>query len=179
LLFWGKNVKKLKKFRFSMYNPRKKLKQIKDPQKLFNYACYWLNRYPCSVLKLKERLWKKCNNEKLIDDVVLRLKELNYLDDRKFASNVIATYLKKGYGKNLINRKLYEKKIFDQEIIKSAWDENKCDEEKEMILKVIEKKLTHYNLDEPKGKKALIGFLLRRGFDYDDIMDALRKSKIL
>jgi len=158
-----------------------KLKQIKETRKLFDYACYWLNRYPCSTLKLKERLFKKCSDKKMIDDVILRLNEINYLDDRKLASGIISSYLKRGYGKSRINRKLYEKKIFDKDIIESAWEENREEEEsgKEKILEIIQKKLKRYNLKETKGKMALIGFLMRRGFSYDDIMDALKKSRIM
>ncbi|OGL41645.1 MAG: hypothetical protein A2042_03720 [Candidatus Schekmanbacteria bacterium GWA2_38_11] len=163
------------------YRCNKKLKQIKDPKRLYDYACYWLNRYPCSTLKLKERLLKKCSDEKMIDDVILRLKEINYLDDKKLASGLISSYLKRGYGRNRINRKLYEKRILDKDIVKSAWEENKCDAEteREKILELIQKKLNHYNLKEAKGKRALIGFLLRRGFDYEDIADALRKVRVI
>jgi len=157
----------------------KKLKIIKDPQKLYNYACYWLNQYPCSAIKLKERLLKKCCSEETINEVIFRLKELNYLNDKKLALNIISTYLKKGYGKNRINRKLYEKKIFDKEILESAWKKFNSGEEKEKISEVIEKRAGRYDLNEAKGKKALIGYLLQRGFEYDDIMEALRGKKLL
>ena len=161
------------------YKQIRALKQIKGTQKLFNYACYWLDRYPCSVLKLKERLLKKCSSEEIIDEVISRLKELDYLNDKKLASNVISTYLKKGYGKNRINTKLYEKKIFDKEILKSAWEEFSPEDENEKIMEVIEKRAGRYDIKEAKGKKALIVYLLQRGFEYDCIMEALRKKKIL
>ena len=161
------------------YKQIRALKQIKGTQKLFNYACYWLDRYPCSVLKLKERLLKKCSSEEIIDEVINRLKELNYLNDKKLASNIISTYLKKGYGKNRINTKLYEKKIFDKEILKSAWEEFSPEDENEKIMEVVEKRVDRYDIKEAKGKKALIVYLFQRGFEYDCIMEALRKKKIL
>ncbi len=161
------------------YKQIRALKQIDDPQRLFNYACYWLNRYPCSVLKLRERLLKKCSSGEIIDQVIFRLKELNYLNDKRLASNIISAYLKKGYGKNRINLKLYEKKIFDREILKTAWEEFSSEDKNEKILEVIEKRLSRYDIKEAKGKKALIVYLLQRGFEYDDVMEALRKKKIL
>ena len=173
-------MQKIKNLSTAMkYKYTKNLKQIKDSKKLFNYACYWLNRYPCSTLKLKERLLKKSTNEKQIDEVILRLKELHYLDDKRIALNTISNYLKKGYGKNRINMKLYEKKIFDKDIISAAWRENENIQEREIILNLIEKKENHYNLNDAKGKKALISYLLRRGFNYDDIIEAMSKKAIL
>lgn len=155
-------------------------KQLNDLNKLFSYACWWLTRYPSSTLKLKDRLMKKCRDLETIEKVITRLIRLNYLNDNRLAKNLVKHYIEMGYGKIVILKKLKEKGILDNKFIENAWNENSKDEDElERILNLIKKRAERYNLDKERGKKSLMDFLLRRGFKYNDVLDAFRQSHIL
>ena len=118
-------------------------------------------------LKLKEKYSK--DNYYLIDNVVIYLKELNYLDDFSYACSYIR--INKAIGSNKLRYKLKEKGINDN-IIRDAMDEVNS----EIDLSEIERK----NIQEFIKKnikledEKLMRKLLNRGYRYDIVINEIK-----
>lgn len=97
-----------------------------------------------------------------IQNIIDKLKQLNYIDDNKLCINLIDYYIRNNKGPLYIKQKLKEKHIEDNIVNKNlnVYDEQT---ENEIILKIINKE--HYK-DVPikKFKLLLTNKLLRNGF---------------
>ena len=92
-----------------------------------------------------------------LEDIIIRLKNKGYLDDRKFAEYYVENrFVKKGISQKRLKMELMKKGI-SKEIIDEVVDARDDEEE---ILKIIAKKRTKY--DDEK----LIQYLCRQGFSY-------------
>lgn len=160
---------------------------IKNParsrQKTFDRAVNLLTYKPRSIEELKERLLEKAwTNEEIVDSVIEKLKEYNYLNDEQFAADLAASKIRsKAFGKRRIEQDLRRKKL-DAETIEKAL-ETVLEEtpEAETIDRAIEKRLRIKGVPEtPNDKRNFFGYLVRQGFSYDLIkekMSELPKSE--
>lgn len=123
--------------------------------------------------KLKSKGFTKDITEKVIED----LRRVNLLDDYEFASAWIRDRLSNNpRGKALLKQELYKKGI-KQEIIERTLKEYFADEARELALakKLLGKRIKRYeNLEPNVAKRRMSDFLLRRGFSYDIIKQALK-----
>jgi regulatory protein len=159
---------------------------IKNPersrQKTFDRAVNLLTYKPRSIAELRERLLEKIwTNEEIVDKVIEKLKEYNYLNDEEFATNLAASKIRsKSFGKRRLQQDLRRKKL-DSETIEKAL-ENAFEEvsEDEVIDRAIAKRLRIKGVPEtPNDKRNFFGYLMRQGFDYDLIrrkMDEIAKT---
>lgn len=150
----------------------------KARQKTFDRAVNLLAFKPRSIAELRERLLEKdWTTPAIVDAVLDKLKEYNYLNDEQFAKSFAASKLRqKPVGKRVLKQKLVQKKL-DKETIEAAL-ENTFDEtpEDEIIERAIEKRL------RLKGKpatredaKKFYDYLLRQGFSYDLVSNKMRE----
>lgn len=103
----------------------------------------------------------------LVEPVLARLVERGYVDDERFAKLWIENRsIRKGISQKKLRLELQSKGI-SQDIIDACLSEGARDERKE-LKKVIAKKAKKYP-DEQK----LIQYLLRQGFNYSDVLEAL------
>ena len=103
----------------------------------------------------------------LVEPVLARLVERGYVDDERFAKLWIENRsIRKGISQKKLRLELQSKGI-SQDIIDACLSEGVRDERKE-LEKVIAKKAKKYP-DEQK----LIQYLLRQGFNYSDVLEAL------
>lgn len=137
-----------------------------------NRAAYYLK----FKMRTKKELYDKLSPDfpdETIKRVILLLEKYNYINDLEYAKIYIKDrFNNKGYGLKRIKLELRLKGI-SQKIITSAVDYSKCDEI-EAVAKLLNKKLPKTDLSNPKQKKKLYDFLLRRGFNYYTIEDAIR-----
>ncbi len=159
---------------------------IKDPdrskRKTFDRAVNLLTFKPRSVEELRTRLLEKAwTNHEIVDGVIEKLKEYNYLNDEEFAANFAASKLRqKTIGKRRLAQDLKKKKLDTETIEKAlefAYDEAP---EKELIDRAVEKRLRIKGVPENHNQRQnFFGYLVRLGFEYDLIrekMDGLPKS---
>ena len=110
---------------------------------------------------------KQGYDKSLCEPVFQRLEQRGYIDDRRFAELwVESRNVKKGSSIKKLRLELQQKGIDSQtieEVLESA-DRNDSDE----LAKIITKKRAKYQDDQ-----KLIQYLLRQGFNYSDISDAL------
>jgi regulatory protein len=160
---------------------------IKNPersrQKTFDRAVNLLTYKPRSIEELRERLLEKAwTNHEIVDAVIEKLKEYNYLNDEQFATNLAASKIRsKNFGKRRLQQDLKRKKL-DNETIEKAL-ENAFEEypEEDVIDRAVAKRLRIKGIPEtPNEKRNFFGYLMRQGFDYDLIrkkMDEIPKPE--
>lgn len=110
---------------------------------------------------------KKGISPQLTDRVFKRLVEKGYVDDEKFTRFWVENRnLRKGTSRRKLQAELRAKGVDSAIIERQLADSNRGDEDE--LQKVIAKKRTRYP-DEQK----LMQYLVRQGFGYDDIKQAL------
>lgn len=147
------------------------LAQLKDESafgKALGRALDYIMRRPRSVKEMHDYAFKKQWESSLRDRVIARLSEKGYVDDAKFAE---AWVRHRAMGKPISERKLrleLQQKGVAEDIISAVLERDEEFDEIAALNRLIEKKRGRYD-DERK----LIAYLLRQGYRYDDIKEAL------
>ena len=103
---------------------------------------------------------------------VARIRELGYLDDRKFAEKLVREYSGKGKSRAEIRNKLYEKGI-SREIMEEALsllEEDESEAAYDLICRKYSEKIKKEN-----GKQLVAAALARRGYRGTDIRKVLSR----
>jgi len=126
--------------------------------------------------EVKEKLQKKGFDEKTIKRTIAKLKEYDLINDLEFATAWVKERLAyKPRGKKLLWQELWKKGI-RKEIVDQVTQEL-CQDEDKSVLELVEKiKKKYKNLEPPVAKRRMYGFLLRRGFSYETVNQAMRNS---
>ncbi len=137
-------------------------------------ALKYLDIKPRTVREVELRLDEAEFGEQEICDVILRLKELNYLNDNDYAANFIRTRLA---CKPLSRRKLRDQ-LYTHKVPKDIIDEALCavsdDIEMQNALTVAKKFCAQFSaLEEYPRAGRVAKRLASRGFDYSVISYAL------
>ncbi len=153
---------------------------IKDDERArertMNRAVKLLAAKPRSVEELRERLLEKLwTNDTIVDAVIEKLKEYNYLNDEQFANDLAVSKLRqKPQGKYRLQQTMSRKKLDKETVedaIRGAFE--KLPEE-ELITLAIEKRLRLKGQPETReDKKKFYDHLLRQGFGYDLIREKM------
>lgn len=132
-----------------------------------------LSRNPKSEKQLCDYLFKKEFDKNTVERVLERLKELNYIDDLRFAQSFIENSSHSGV--NAIRFKLKSKGISD-EIINSVLENVDDDEQLSKAVEIIKKQMPRYSKYEIfEQKRKLNDFLYRKGYQWDVIKSAIDK----
>jgi regulatory protein len=151
-------------------------------QKTFDRAVNLLTYKPRSVRELRERLLEKSwTNLEIIDSVIEKLKEYNYLNDEQFAKDFAASKIRqKPIGKRVLQQKLATKKL-DREtvdkILETAFEETT---EADLIERAAAKRLRLKGKPETReDSKKFFDYLMRQGFGYELVRDEMQKIKAM
>ena len=117
---------------------------------------------------LETRLVRKGESEEQARAAVEWLEDLNLLDDRNTARQIVESCVRKGYGLQRTKQALYEKQI-----PKHLWEEALADypDQSERIADFLRTKLR--DPDDPRQVRRAIDAALRRGHSYPDVKRAL------
>ena len=121
-----------------------------------------------SKKELESRLVQKGGKPNNAKAAIGWLEELNLLDDRKTAEQIVHSCIGKGYGLSRAKQALYEKRI-----PKELWEEALAQypDQKEKIFAFLQARITDAS-DQRQIKRA-VDALLRRGHSYRVIREAL------
>lgn len=141
---------------------------VRAKEKALNLLTY----RDCSEKEMYNKLRLKFN-ENACRKAVEKLKELNLIDDRRFAQR---------YANELISNKKLSLRGVRSELYKKGIDRDLTDEileefdidPVEQITELIERKFLR-NLSDEKGIKRVYNTLLRMGYSYSDIRSALNE----
>jgi regulatory protein len=135
-----------------------------------------LARRPYSVAEMRRALQKKYPDSSQVPKAIARLRELHYLDDKKFAEHYASSLARnRAYGRYRIRRELKAKLVDYRQIepaLQQAFGETS---EPELLEQTLEKKLRTLRLPLTRPRfHSLCQSLLRRGFNSGDIIKAVR-----
>lgn len=132
--------------------------------------CYdLLSRRDHSVKELKTKLLRTVD-EKNADKAIEKMLELGYLDDEKYARNLVKYLAQtRNMSKNHIKQEMFKRGI-PNEIIIFVMEDYEFDN----VSCVVDLILTKYRnkLNNEDGNKKVIASLMRKGFSYSDIKNA-------
>lgn len=99
-------------------------------------------------------------------EVIERLKELNYIDDLRYAENFIVSKLLSGYGVYAVVRKLREKGVdVNMGFVRSVAEKRDINTE-ELLVNAMKKYLAKTHGDNKiAARQKCLAFMMRRGFD--------------
>ena len=143
-------------------------------QKAKNY-CFLLLKFRLrSEQELCSRLKKKKFDEPIIRKALDFLKEKKFIDDAAFVQAWVESRIKRGFGLRRIIQELALKGI-DKRLIESAEEDIKENyPQRQMALAVASKRMEKLEeLDPEKIKSRIYGYLLRRGFSPDIVIDVV------
>ncbi len=119
---------------------------------------------------LQERLVRKGEDPEQAREAVAWMEEMNLVDDRKTAEQVVHSCISKGYGLARARQALYEKRI-----PKQYWEEALLDypDQWEKIENFLRSRLDEN--PDPKQIKKAVDALIRRGHSYGTIRRVLNE----
>lgn len=145
------------------------LRQDAHTDKAYNLALGQVARRPRSEWEMRDYLRRKDYDPELITQLVKRLYAADFLNDRDFARRWVETRrLLKQTSKRRLQQELRAKRISD-DIISEVLAEDETDEA-EVLRTVVEKKRTQTRY---RDNEKLMAYLLRQGYNYEDIKNAL------
>lgn len=141
-------------------------------------AMYILQGADRTEKQIREKLMKGRYPSVVIDEVIKFLLKYEYINDYNYSVSYIEAYCK-SKSERLMREKLRQKGV-DKNIIDAAMEDTmkEADYDSQGIIADILKK-KKYNNDTAgiKEKNRIISHLMRRGFEYDDILDSIRIAK--
>ena len=119
---------------------------------------------------LEQRLVQKGEDRADAQNAVAWMSEMQLVDDRKTAEQLVARCIAKGYGLSRAKQALFEKKI-----PKEYWDQVLAEypDQTDAIAQYLQSHLT--NRAEPRDVKKAIDALIRRGHSYGRIRRVLEQ----
>ena len=138
-------------------------------EKYYNNSLRFLSFRPRSEKEIRDNLKKKKALPLVIEKIINKLKDKNFLNDEEFTKWWVEQRTKfQPKSLRVIKIELKQKGI-SQDLIGSII-QNDLERAKELVRK----KLPRYqNLDKNKLYQKLGGFLARRGFDYETIKESI------
>ena len=140
-------------------------------RRAYNYAVSLLSRRDHTVKEINDKLKQKGYGQ-YASAAVLKLSEQGYLSDERFA---------RMYVRELINLRKYGKKRIIQELMRKGVNRDIIDDvlsEAEFpdnrLREIIERKYMRF-LDTEKGVQKTVNSLLRLGYSYGEIRNALKE----
>ncbi len=147
------------------------LEKAVSSRRAFNKAVDLLSRRDHSRFELVTKLKQKGYTDG-IDEALDKLEMYGYLDDRKFAEVYSGELVRiKHFGKRRVVQELFKKGI-NRDIIDEVLEELEFDEDS--LVSVIERKYLRC-LDDEKGVRKTVNALIRLGYSYGEIKEALSK----
>ena len=135
-----------------------------------------LARRPYSIAEMRQALGKKFPASEKVGAAIARLRELGYLDDRKFAEQTAYSLAQnRAMGPHRVRRELKARLVdykYVEPAVKQAYQQTPaCD----LLERALDKKLRTVRLPlTPARFHSLCQSLLRRGFNAGDIIKAVR-----
>lgn len=124
-----------------------------------------------SAGRLAEKLLRFYPRE-TVDSTIARLAELGLLDDLDYGRRLAADLIHlRGYSLGRVRQALYQRRL-DKETIAQVMEELQDTDQIGPMVELVKKKYLQ-KLREPRGREKVAAALQRRGYQYDEIRDAL------
>lgn len=145
------------------------LEETVNIRRAYNCAVSLLSRRDHSRNELLRKLKEK-GYSKGAEAAIERLQNSGYIDDERFCRLYASELIRlKGYGRRRVEQELYLKGV-DREIVSGVLDEISFDTDR--LSDIIKRKYLAKMTDD-KGRQKAFNALLRLGYSYGEIRDAL------
>lgn len=129
-----------------------------------------------SEKELIARLKKKRFNQEDIAKVIDFLKEKRFIDDAQFAKGWVDSRIKRPFGLRRIKEELRIKGVGDKIIDAQIQEVKRNYSEEEIVSGLAQERFSRLkNIDFQKARARVYGYLIRRGFGPDIVIDVLSK----
>jgi regulatory protein len=151
-----------------------------DSGALWNYALRILGGRAYALGEIREKLRRRAANEEDVDAALARLKELGYLDDRRFAESYAAARLSNDkFGRARVVRDLRARRVAPSLAESAAQRVYRGVDEQALIDEWIRRKYRatprEELFQEDKDLASAYRSLLRAGFRSNDVLAALKR----
>jgi regulatory protein len=150
-----------------------------DADALWSYAVKALAGRAHSTGELRRKLQQRAQNAADVDGTLARLKEFNYLDDRKFAESFAAARLDQQLGKSRVVRDLRQRRVAPALAERTVQNVYGNVEETALIESFVRRKYRPASRDglfqDPKELAAAYRKLLRAGFSPGNTVTVLKR----
>jgi regulatory protein len=154
--------------------------KLLDAEALWSYALKALAGRAHSTGELREKLRRRAARAGDVDDVLARLKQDGYLDDRRFAENFASARLANDrFGRGRVIQDLRQRRVapaLAEKTVRAVYED--VDEQKlieEWIRRKYRQAPREGLFEEEKDLAQAYRRLLRAGFRTDEILRALKK----
>ena len=134
--------------------------------------------------RTEKALWEKLLqagfDEEAAQDAISYVKSFGYIDDSRYARTYISGRMETKSRRKIL-QELADKGV-DRETALQAWQEEELlsdRDEQEILRSTIRKKYEPGSVMDEREMRRLIGFLSRRGFQYQDIAHVLDELDIM
>ena len=145
-----------------------------DKDKAFDYALIYISKYTPTAKILANKLYEKGYGKAIVDYTVDKCKNYGYINDEEYARSYVAlnSNIK---GKTRLKMELRGKGISD-DLIDKALSQMEGNDSCQELAK---KHSKNQDIHDPKYRAKLIRFLQYRGYEWEDISQALAVLKIV
>jgi regulatory protein len=151
----------------------KSLKAISGDDRLYVQTLKLVAARPKSEWEVKSYLQKKGASPALIDTILNKLRDIQLVDDFKFAEIIIRHYrLQSPASRRKILSKLRQKRVSEEAINQAMSNDDSQDIDALKDLIRIKTKQSKYS-----DQQKLMAYLSRQGFNYSDIKSALGSTE--
>ena len=140
------------------------------------YAFLLLKYRQRSVDEISQRLKKKKFPEEVINRTISFLREKKFVDDDLFARTWIKERLARYIGPSRLKQELKLKGVAEQVIENNLKRAQEFYSEPDTVRELAAKRMSRIkNLDPQTAKRRVYGYLLRRGFSLELVIEALNE----
>jgi len=138
-------------------------------------ALRMLARRPFSIAEMRRALEKKCPQSEQVPEAIARLRELGYLDDRKFAEQYAYSLAQnRAFGPHRLRRELKAKLVNYQEIERAVDRVYQETPAQALLEQALAKKIRTLRRPVTRARfHSLCQSLMRLGFNAGDIIKAV------
>lgn len=140
-------------------------------RKAVNKCFDLLSRRDHSVKELKQKLLRTVD-ESSAEKAIARMLEIGYLDDEKYAEELLYHLTKKNMSRTFIRQEMFKRGV-PSDIIGNVLEDAEIDNVSSVVSLISTKYST--KLEAENGKEKVIAALMRKGFSYSDIREAFRR----
>ena len=134
-------------------------------------AASMIGSRPLSKKELTRRLVRKGADEEDAGEAADWLEDIGAVNDREYAAMLVRHYAGKGYGRARIREEMYRRGV-DRELWDQALEE--LPDQSETLDRLIQKKCRG-DLSDRREVRRVSDSLLRRGFSWSEVKEALRR----
>jgi regulatory protein len=136
-----------------------------------------LSRRDYSIAEMRGKLQAQGLKDPEVEKAIQILEYQGLLNDERYAERIAESSAReKLLGPEKIRQKLIQKGISNEWVTQAIEKAEENLAAKERLRRLLESKCKNHELLEPKEKKKVANFLYRRGYFWEDIIEALQET---